>query len=181
MNTTQNAPPQPSLVTPPAASVLECPGSVLFRIKKVLVPVDFSACSEKALTYAVQFAKEFGATLDIVYVVPPFMPPHEVMMLPEYTRVQEDMVAKGETKLASLVLQKVPQGIPAETFVRSGRPATEITKAAADLKADLIIISTHGHSGWHRVLLGSTVENVIRHAPCPVLTVREKEREFLAA
>ena len=63
--------------------------------------------------------------------------------------------------------------------VRPGRPATEIVEAARELAADLIVIATHGRTGLQHVLLGSVAENVVRHAPCPVLTVREHEREFV--
>ena len=65
------------------------------------------------------------------------------------------------------------------TLVRQGRSFHEIAEAARTLKADLIIISTHGYSGLKHALLGSTTERVVRHAPCPVLVVREHEREFV--
>jgi nucleotide-binding universal stress UspA family protein len=65
------------------------------------------------------------------------------------------------------------------TLVRQGPPPIEITGAARDLDADLIIMSTHGRKGLSRVFLGSTAEKVVRSAPCPVLIVRESEHEFL--
>jgi len=64
-------------------------------------------------------------------------------------------------------------------LIRKGTPHKEITDAARELEADLIIIATNGYTGFAHVLLGSTTERVVRHAPCPVLVVREKEREFL--
>jgi nucleotide-binding universal stress UspA family protein len=63
--------------------------------------------------------------------------------------------------------------------VRLGHPYQEITDAARELKVDLIVISTHGYTGLKHVLLGSTAERIVRHAPCPVLTVREKEQDFV--
>ncbi len=161
-------------------TILNCPGSTLFNLKKILVPVDFSECSEKALLYAVQFAKEFCATLDVVYVSPPFVLPADVVLPSNYTRIEKDVIDKAEQRLATLVLQRVPQGIPVEPIVRSGHAVTEIVNAAKEFNADLIIISTHGRTGLKHVLIGSTAEEVVRHAPCPVLTVREKEHEFLA-
>ena len=158
--------------------VFESPGSNLLKIKKILVPVDFSPCSQKALLYAIQMAREFCATIDVLYVVPPYYA-YDPYGVAEFERIEKQL-RSGEEKLATLVLQQVPQGLPVETFVRNGRPATEIVEAARELGADLIIISTHGHKGLKHVLLGSTAESVVRHAPCPVLTVREKEREFLA-
>ncbi len=160
-------------------SVLESPGSTNLKVKKILVPIDFSDCSEKALIYAIQLAKEFCATIDVLYVVPPYYA-YDPYGVAEFERIEKELRANGEQKLAALILEKVPQGLPVETVVRNGRPATEIVEAARELNADLIIISTHGHTGLKHVLLGSTAESVVRHAPCPVLTVREKEREFLA-
>jgi hypothetical protein len=60
-----------------------------------------------------------------------------------------------------------------------GFPCDEIVRAAEETNTDLIIISTHGHGGWARMLIGSTAERVVRHAPCPVLVVREREHDFL--
>jgi len=160
-------------------SVMECPGSTLFNVKKILVPVDFSACSKKALTYAVQFAREFGATLDVIYVVAPYYS-GDPYGFTDFEPIDKQMRASGEQRVAALVLEQVPQGIPVETYVRVGRPASVIAEVAKELDADLIIVATHGHTGLKHVLMGSTAEHVVRHAPCPVLTVREKEHEFIA-
>jgi nucleotide-binding universal stress UspA family protein len=82
--------------------------------------------------------------------------------------------------LANLVKEFVHGEVPAETVVRNGTPSMEIVELANTLPADIIIISTHGRSGLKHVLMGSVAEHVVRHAPCPVLVVREREREFLA-
>ena len=63
--------------------------------------------------------------------------------------------------------------------MRTGRAASEIVEVAKERNTDLIIISTHGYTGLKHVFLGSTTENVVRYAPCPVLTVREHEHEFV--
>ena len=150
----------------------------LFKIKKILVPVDFSECSKKALAYAVPFAKQFGATIDVLYVIPPYyaLDPYGVT---EYERVERQLRASGEQKLAALVLEEIPQTVPVEILVRTGRAAQEIVDAAKELETDLIIIATHGRNGLKHMVIGSTAENVVRQAPCPVLTVREKEHEFI--
>jgi nucleotide-binding universal stress UspA family protein len=75
--------------------------------------------------------------------------------------------------------EEVGDTVPATKQTRIGRPASEIAAAAKELDVDLIIISTHGHTGIKHVLLGSVTENVARLAPCPVLVVREEEHEFL--
>lgn len=165
--------------SPQGLNVMECPGSTLFSLKKILVPVDFSDCSQKALTYAVQFAKEFGATLDVVHVVAPYYS-GDPYGFTDFAPIDQQVKANGEQRVAALVLKQVPQGIPVETYVRMGRPASVITEVAKELDADLIIIATHGHTGLKHVLMGGTAEHVVRYAPCPVLTVREKEHEFLA-
>jgi universal stress protein A len=62
--------------------------------------------------------------------------------------------------------------------VRTGFPSQEITQIAKNISADIVVISTHGHTGLKHVFLGSVAERVVRHAPCPVLVVRERERDF---
>jgi nucleotide-binding universal stress UspA family protein len=73
----------------------------------------------------------------------------------------------------------LPAKMVERVLVRYGTPFAEITDAARTLKADLIILTTHGYTGLKHVFMGSTAERVVRHAPCPVLTVREKEHEFV--
>lgn len=68
-----------------------------------------------------------------------------------------------------------------ERLVRSGSPAFEIIEVAKFLPADVIVISTHGRTGLKHMLLGSVTERVVSRAPCPVLVVREREREFIAS
>jgi universal stress protein A len=74
----------------------------------------------------------------------------------------------------------IDAGMIDKTLVRHGVPFNEISGTASTLKADLIVIATHGYTGLKHVFLGSTAERVVRHAPCPVLVVREDEREFIA-
>ncbi len=155
----------------------QMPEGTAFRLKKILVPVDFSACSNKALQYAQPFAKQFGADLILLYVVEPYLP------VPEMTTVDWDLIASrmregGEAELAK-IKATVPPEISATTELRVGTPAVEVVRAAKDLDADLIIISTHGRTGLAHVFLGSTAERIVRHASCPVLVVREREHEFV--
>ena len=152
------------------------PEATLFRIKRVVVPTDFSDCSRKALAYAVPFAKQFGAEIVLVYVVPPYVP------VPEMTAVDFDAIVEQARRTADAELLRLRASIVEEvvvdTVVRVGRPDVEIVRAADDLDADLILLSTHGRTGLGRVFLGSVAEHVTRYAHCPVLTVREKEHEF---
>ena len=148
------------------------------KLTKILVPVDFSDCSRKALAYAVPFAEQFGASLVVLHVIPPYyaVDPYG---LAQIERIEAELEQNGRSRLTELVIDTVPSDINAGILLRHGRATAEIVDAAKELEIDLIIISTHGHTGLKHVVFGSTAENVIRHAPCPVLTVREKEHEFI--
>jgi universal stress protein A len=149
------------------------------RVRSILVPIDFSKPSEKALDYAVSLAKQFGAKLTLLSVIEPFPTPDFAY----YPLVVENDKIMAETKRR---LEQVPikAGVAPELvekiLVRNGKPHWEITNAAQTLKVDLIVISTHGYSGLAHVFMGSTAERVVRHAECPVLVVRgrpEKSNE----
>ena len=91
------------------------------------------------------------------------------------------IIAACKTQLELLTKQKaIKPEIVEKLLVRQGRSFHEIADAACTLKVDLIIISTKGYTGLKHALLGSTTERVVRHAPCPVLVVREREHEFVA-
>lgn len=147
-----------------------------FRLKQILVPTDFSACSRNALGYALRLAQQFGARLLLVNVVEPMIVPENMLMaVPELPEAGGNLVNDAQERLAQLVRREVPAGVKADTTVRVGRPYHEIIETAREAQADLIIIATHGYTGLRHVFLGSTAERVVRHASCPVLTVREPE------
>jgi universal stress protein A len=141
-------------------------------MKRILVPVDFSECSKKAVTYAAAFAKQFDAELILLHVVQPYP------IVPEMATVDVDMVQEGRKQREVLRLT-IGDALPVSTAMRSGPAAAEIVRAARELGSDLIVLSTQGHTGITRVILGSTAEQVVRLAPCPVLVVRQKEHEFV--
>lgn len=149
-----------------------------FRLKKIVVPTNFSACSQKALQYALPFAEEFGARIVLVHVVEPvFVPENLLLAAPELPELGATMVTHARNKLARISTQTVPAAIKVDLIVRVGRPYQEIIEAARAEDADLIVIATHGYTGVKHVFMGSTAERVVRHSPCPVLTVREAGRE----
>ena len=153
--------------------------SPLLQIKSILVPIDFSSSSKKALTYAVPFAEQFGAKLTLLHVVEPVATPDFANSSPLLME-NDKVMAACKAKLELLIKQKaIERKIVEKTLVRQGRSFHEIADAARTLKVDLIIISTHGYTGLKHALLGSTTERVVRHAPCPVLVVREVEHEFV--
>lgn len=146
----------------------------IFALRKILVPVDFSECSGKALQYAIPLAKQFGAELTLVHVQ---HYPYEVV---EAAMFHEAALRAEQNELDSL-LQKLGKIVPSRSVFRMGKAADEIVEVARETGADLIVLSTHGRSGLAHVLLGSTAERVVRYAPCPVLIVREKERDFITS
>lgn len=149
------------------------------KIRSILVPVDFSAESEKALAYAVPFARQFGAKLTIVHVVEPTATPDFLTSFPLVIE-KDKLMTESKSHLDRIVSDlAIDRKLIDGTLVRYGRSFYEITEAARSLKSDLIIISTHGYSGLKHALLGSTAERVVQHAPCPVLVVRPREREFV--
>ena len=149
-----------------------------FHLSRILVPLDFSACSLKALQYAVPFARQFHASLTLLNVVQVAYPTGEFGVI-EPVMPQGELEEASRQQLAALALAHVGAQVPVAVLVRVGQPAEETVQAARDMAANLIIISTHGHTGLKHVLLGSVAEHVVRRAPCPVLTVREVEQDFV--
>jgi nucleotide-binding universal stress UspA family protein len=156
----------------PKESQLPAQPQPAFQIKKILVPVDFSECSHKALQYAVPFAKQFNAELILLHVV------DITPLAPELGYIEAQGIPDSRKRLIDLQ-QSLDRSISSRTLLRTGASYFKISEVAAECQADLIIISTHGRTGVPRILLGSTTERVVRHAPCPVLIVRESEHEFI--
>jgi universal stress protein A len=153
--------------------------SELISIKKILVPVDFSSLSKKAFKYALRLAQQFKAELTVLHVLEPTVPAtfEGLQVPPPFPEEDSSGAAKS---LSTLVGSARTAGVPkAKSFCRRGLASHEIVDAAKDLDVDLIVIATHGYTGWKHFCIGSTAERVVRAAPCPVLVVREKEHEFI--
>ena len=150
------------------------------RIRSILVPTDFSPPSSKAVTYARALADAFDAKVTLLNVVEPIGGTPDFAVNPLVIDSRE-MTERAKENLERLISREhIEPGRIGNLLVRHGTPFHEISQAAAVLKSDLIVIATHGYTGLKHVLLGSTAERVVRHAPCPVLVVREEEKEFLA-
>lgn len=140
-------------------------------LKRILVPIDFSLHSRRALAFAAEWAARFGSEVSLLHVIEPvnaygiLAAEPMVVPLPDYHE-------QARAELAKLAQTGFPDAAKVSVHLRDGVPYDEITKAAHDLAADLIIIPTHGRTGLSHVLLGSTAERVVRHASCPVLTLR---------
>ena len=159
----------------PAGNPMKSEIPPVFELKQILVPVDFSRCSRKALQYAIPFARQFGAELTLLHVIEPAVAISMVEVVPQNYLEPK---AEAEANLDSF-RREVGDDIATKALVRAGSPPVEILDAAKELDAHLIILSTHGRTGLEHVLLGSTVDKVVRRASCPVLVVREHEHEFI--
>jgi nucleotide-binding universal stress UspA family protein len=149
-------------------------------LRRILVPIDFSEHSKNALKYAIPFAEQFHASIDLIYVVEPTIYPADFSFGQiGFPNVEEELRSRGSNELENLIRKQIAKRVPAGKAVRTGKPFYEINQYAEEREIDLIIIATHGHSGVEHMLFGSTAEKVVRKAACPVLVVRTGEHEFI--
>lgn len=145
----------------------------MIALNNVLVAVDFGEASEAALTYARNFARNFGARLHILHV----MENTFLRLRATDPRVLETAATR---QLVGRLTDADRRTLRAVTVIRtSDAPAEEIVQYAKDEQIDLIVMGTHGRAAVAHLLMGSVAERVVRTAPCPVLTVRHPEHEFV--
>ena len=150
------------------------------KVARILVPVDFSECSKKALQYAIPMARQHQAVLILLSVVEAAYGGGEMAVV-DYIQLEAVMKEAAEKQLSEFVGKEIPSDISTQSIVRTGPPSREITELAKSLQVDLIVISTHGRTGLKHVFLGSVTEHVVQRAPCPVFVVREREHEILVS
>ena len=153
----------------------------MIALTNILVPTDFGAASQLALDYGREFARQFGARLHVLHTVENVMIPGgaEVPVaavqqveqgLETIARRQMDAIVTGNDRASQLVV----------TAVRASHSASaDIVEYARAESIDLIVMGTHGRGALQHLLMGSVAERVVRSAPCPVLTVHAKERDFV--
>jgi nucleotide-binding universal stress UspA family protein len=143
------------------------------RVKpqRILVPVDFSDSSARALHHAGKRVAESGGSLTIVHVVPA---DYGLLGIgrEESGDLDRSLQRQAAHRLRAFADEHVGHNVAADLEARIGRPAEEIVAAATESKCDLIVLSTHGHTGLDRYLIGSVADRVARLAPCPVLLMR---------
>jgi len=146
------------------------------RIASILVPVDFSPHAQEAMAWALDLARRYDATLLLAHVLQPvpwLASPDGMGFTPA------DVLASSRRQaidaLEDMRREVVASGVLAECQLLDGAPAAEIAALARRARASLIVMGTHGRTGLPHALLGSVAEKVLRHAPCPVLTVRMHE------
>jgi nucleotide-binding universal stress UspA family protein len=147
--------------------------SKAIMLRQILVPIDFSPESLKTLRYAKLLSKRFGAELHLVHVVTP-----PVASLPRHASwltFSKEVAANARKRLAELAAESSLPARPKPYSVRMGKIADEINEVARVRNVGLIAIATRGYTGLKHAFLGSTTEQVVRNAPCPVLVVREKK------
>jgi len=151
---------------------------MLPKIRRILVPLDFSPSSEYALAYAQALATDFGASLHLLHVIEDRLMtgpwPNEAY-LGETARLREGLVKDSERRCLDCAKSVEKTGVQVTTEVLIGGPAHAIVESATAPDVDLIVMGTHGRTGITHLLIGSVAERVVRHAPCPVLVVRERK------
>ena len=153
----------------------------MIALKQVLVPTDFSETSDSALRYAKAFAGAFGGTLHVVHVIEePYGQPWAVEAYGfSLSALQDEWIKDAQGRLASILTEEERKTLKAVTTTVLGHPVMEILRYAKENAIDLIVMGTHGRGPLGHVVLGSVAERVVRKAPCPVLTVRTPERDFV--
>jgi universal stress protein A len=157
-------------------------------IQRILVPVDCSACSRAALNHAALFHEKYGAQIDLLYV---YYAPHGTAG----QRIRVEVPGEGAVTLEAMSHREAErelteflahpdtpriEGLHVE-LVAGGNPYRKILERAEWAEYDLLVIGTHGRTGFTHLLMGSVAEKVVRHAPCPVLSVRGPVEETEAA
>ncbi|MCB2184193.1 MAG: universal stress protein [Desulfobulbaceae bacterium] len=167
----------------------------MLPFKKILVPLDFSDPSRNALAGAVEIAEQFSAKLLVLHVMTPLpgmyaggypdglaagsgmgmgdnvIPPMDIK------NYQEKLLESNREKLVKIVEEIVPDSLKKSTNIETGNAGSEICRFAEKNDIDLIVISTHGLTGFTRFIMGSVTEKVVRRAVMPVLVVRHTEAE----
>jgi len=145
------------------------------KIKRILVPVDFSKQSLKALDVAVDFAKPLGAELVVLFVIEPIyyaVPDLAGTAAAALGGMLEEQRKSAKQQLARLQARYARRRVTLRALLQTGMPYQAIVDTAKGIKAGLIVMSTHGRTGMKHLLLGSVAERVVRTAKCPVLTIR---------
>ena len=151
----------------------------MLPIQTILCPTDFSAPSYEGLKTANELAHHFSARLVVLYVNPP-IPVMTVGHAPIHFDIpayQKEMEGSARKELRKVMDRWIIEDVESTLRVAEGDPAEEIESVADDIAADLIVIATHGRTGWRRFVLGSVTEKLVRSAQRPVLTIHCREED----
>jgi len=153
----------------------------MLTLKTVLVPTDFSDASESALRYGKAMAEKFGASLHVVHVMEDLLAHAWAaeVYVSSMPQLRDEIEKESRLRLGALLTDGERKAFRAETALLAGNPFLEIIRYAKTHGIDLIVMGTHGRGPIAHMLLGSVAEKVVRKSPCPVLTVREAQHEFV--
>jgi glycine betaine transporter len=148
----------------------------MFSIQRIVCPVDFSACAKHALDYAQELAQQFGAELSLVHAYEDPAAYATPVPMSGYigpgAEWLHELRKHYEQRLEECMAEVAKSGVRVRCELLEGTPYRVVLDWAKEYKADLIVIGTHGHTGFTHALLGSVTERVVRMAECPVLTIR---------
>jgi len=153
----------------------------MITLKNILAATDFSEPSEAALAYGRALARTFGATLHVLHVVRDVSTAYGVEGYVVSTpQLQQEIEGAARAQIDAVLVDNDEPPLPARgVLITSNAPAAAIVEYAKREHIDLIVTGTHGRGAVAHLLMGSVAERVVRTAPCPVLTVRHPEREFV--
>lgn len=155
----------------------------MIALKDILVATDFGEASRQALRYGAEFARAFGGRLHVLHVVEDIvLGTATAMGTPplDMTSVQASLEQDASRELQQILATDIPRDVEVvPVIIRDSQPGRGVLAYAREHKTDLLVIGTHGRAGLAEFFLGSVAQRIVRSAPCPVLTVRAHEREFL--
>lgn len=151
----------------------------MLPIKKILCPVDFSEPSYEALKVAEEISTHFSSELSVMHVVREIS---SSLYGPEFSdfdvdSYQEELEESAKRKLGDVVKERLPKGLSVNQITLIGTAADQIVELSDNENIDLIVIATHGQTGWRHFVFGSVTEKVVRLAKCPVLTIHAPKEE----
>lgn len=153
----------------------------MLPFKKILSPTDFSELSYEAMKAANELALHFSAELYVVHVVPPIptanVPAPTSPSSFHISSYRQELEESSKKSLDEIVKQQISKEVRAHPIVLEGDASYQIVRIAEEENVDLIVIATHGETGWRRLVLGSVAEKVGRLAPCAVLTIHAPHKE----
>ncbi|MCG8607276.1 universal stress protein [bacterium] len=149
------------------------------KVEGILFPTDFSENSMVALDHAIFWAQAYRATLCLMHAINKQIW-YDSFLLSSFKmgEIESRATDSVQKRISELIAKSVPKKIRTEVLVQFGVPFSEIIKAAQKRQIDMIVMGAHGRSGMSGMLIGSVAEKVVRHAPCPVLTVKHPKYKF---
>lgn len=156
----------------------------MLPLKKILCPTDFSEASYEGLRVAEEIALHFSAELCVVHVIPPIptsIPPTIPAPVPspafDLVSYQQELEEQARRTLQDVADRKISKDLRIKPIIAHGAAADEIERVANDENAGIVVIATHGQTGWRRIMYGSVAEKVVRISSRPVLTVPIPDEE----